>query len=200
MRWFAAGLMALVLVIAIRGAGVKSLTEPDDFEFVSESANIGVGRAPSLPINQPISATLVFTGGSGRLEDPYRFCLSSDARTGAVTCLFDVLLLGPPSAIKFGAWYQVTASFERLPGGAHSPLGDLIAIGDAHLLRVAGWREERGPRLQEESELLSNWSAEHKLSGYLRIDAAYIWYLTEEARADAVSKGIVVRAVWADAR
>ncbi len=201
MRWITAVVIALVVLVAFYLDSLEPRAEPEqDLGFVSEPSNIGVDQAPSLPLDQPISATLFFIGGSGRPDDPYVFCLRSVSRTGGVTCLFDALLLGPPSTMEFGDWYQVTAKFERMPGVGRSPAGDLVSIGDAPQVRVVGRAEERGPRFLEDSEALSNWSAEHELNGFLRLDAAYVWYLTDEAKVDAMSRGIAVRAVWADAR
>lgn len=198
MRWITAFLIALVGTALFLSASPELPRELEDFDFDSEPTNIGLGRGPSLPIDQPISATLFFSGGAGRVDDPYRFCLRSVTRAGAATCLFDVLLVGPPSEMEIGGRYQVVASFERMPGEGRPPLGDLISASGANQARTVSFVEKRGPRFQEKSEVLSNWSAEHDLNGHLRLDGAYVWYLTDEARAGAIEIGILARAVWAD--
>ena len=74
---------ALGLFIA---AALALMRHPDlEPEFVPETPHIGVGSSSLLPQDQPLSATLFLTGGTGVARDPYGFCVVS-AHQGVLPC------------------------------------------------------------------------------------------------------------------
>jgi len=168
-------------------------------EFVPETPNIGVGSSPWLPPDQPLSATLFLTGGTGVASDPYGFCVVSALRDGRPSCLFNISLLGFPEELEALEWYRLTASFdEKRP--ENGVVGRLLAASPIAAARVAGPARERESRFHEESEALSNWAVAQGVNGYLRIDGTYVWYLSEQAAETVNWVGIgPVRATWTPA-
>lgn len=196
MRWT----VFVLLVLGVTGVAIWSSwppREPEPVIFPSEEPNIGVG-APILPFDQPLSATLFLTSGTGRAGEANHFCLVSRLGDGMPSCLFEVSLTGASERIAPGSWYRLTASFSSVRDGV--PAGKLLAVSPLASVRIAGEAVERQSRFLERSEELSNWAAAYDVSGYLRTEGAYFWYLEDEALEAAWKTDIgPVWAVWADA-
>lgn len=198
MRWT----VGVLLILVVIGVAITSWPdrEPDSFIFSSEVPNIGVGARPLLPVDQPLTATLFLTSGTGAGGDPHIFCLVAGLGDGRRSCLFEVSLVGASGDIDPGGWYQLTASFTGAPNG-HGDAGELLAVSPPASVRIAGPALERQSRFFEQSEKLSNWAVAHDVSGYLRTEGSYVWYLSDEAREAAGKAGIApLWAVWVDAR
>lgn len=170
MRWT----VCMLLVLGVTGAAIWAAwppREPEPVIFASEEPNIGVGAHPLLPFDQPLSATLFLTSGTGRAGEANRFCFVSRLGDGRSSCLFEVSLTGASERIAPGSWYRLTASFTSAPNGV--PAGELLAVSAPASVRIAGEAVDRQSRFIERSEELSNWAMAYDVSGYLRTEGAY---------------------------
>ncbi|HKX74273.1 MAG TPA: hypothetical protein VJR05_02695 [Acidimicrobiia bacterium] len=159
-----------------------------------EAANLGGDRAGFLPLGQPLLGSMFLTEGRGTDDDPYRLCLPS-SKSDSPSCLFTVHLRGLPDTLAPQGWHDVTASFEVAT--PDSVQGVLIESRPPSLLRRPGPERLRGTRFVEADEILYNWAAAHGISGYLRRDAVYVWYLSPEASMAAQVAGVEqIVAAW----
>ncbi|MGH8926233.1 MAG: hypothetical protein ACRDWA_16620 [Acidimicrobiia bacterium] len=197
MRWTIGVLAILAVVAAVVFSWPHEEEEP--FLFSSEAPNVGTGSPPLLPLEEPLEATLFLAHGAGAVGDPYRFCLLSGSGQGRPSCLFDVSLVGAQGELVSGDWYRVTARFSGAPDERGEVVGQLVSSSPPDRVRLAGQPQVRQSRFIETSEALSNWAVAHKVSGYLRAEGAYVWYLSDEATQAARRAGLGrIIAVWAD--
>lgn len=194
MKWLlgllgvATGALAVLLMLLARPDG--SAHSPLD-----ETPNLGGDRAGFLPLGRPLVGSMFLTEGRGTDDDPYRFCIPS-SKDHSPSCLFTVHLRGLPETLDPQGWHDVTASFEvAAPGTVR---GLLIESQPASLLRRPGPERLRGTRFVEADEVLYNWAAAHSISGYLRRDGVYVWYLSPEASIAAQVAGVekIIAAWW----
>lgn len=163
MRWVLAALAVVLLFIGTALASV--LDHAPAPEFAPETPNIGTGPASLLPIDQPLSATLFLTGGTGSADDPYSFCVISARGDGQPSCLFNQALVGFSGELPLFEWYRLTASFAEAPADGRG-VGRVLSVSPTTWARVAGPARERQSRFNERSEALSNWAVAHGIIGY----------------------------------
>lgn len=179
-------LVAVLLFIAWPDSPGRSLPE--------EAANLGGDRAGFLPLDRPLVGSMFLTEGQGTDDDPYRFCLPS-SQGESPSCLFTVHLRGLPDTLAPQGWHDVIASFEVAT--PDTVQGLLIESRPASLLRRPGPERLRGTRFVEADEVLYKWATAHGISGYLRRDGVYVWYLSPEASMAAQVAGVEqIIAAW----
>ncbi len=192
-KWMILGVVVLTItavVVTLAVAAARDELPPAISGF--ESPELGGFLVEPLPLGVVLEGNVMIvekSGGSVVACNPAQ----TDAASAAISCLFAVNLTGGGD-LTTGRFYELRVVFET---GGTRPGGTIIgAVSSAPL--ILGSDHATPSRFAEEREALGTWMAGHSLSGYLRADGIYVWWLPAEADTESrdFSELGRIRPVW----